>query len=177
MVWVPAITKLPAEQAEAKLKAAGLTLGNASRQLDDKVAFNAVISQNPRSGKRVMRDSAVSVVVSDGPKDVPTPEMDPPSGNEGDPTSGTDDTEAYSTPKNFNLRIKIKEDGRGERRVRVEFDDTRGTHTPIDEMHGVGDLISERVEVYGKEITVRVYYGDDPLPVSEQTVPLDRSGR
>jgi hypothetical protein len=67
------------------------------------------------------------------------------------------------------LTKKIQKDKKGSRRVRIEYDDARGTHTAVDEEHSEGETVDVPVEVYGSKITVRVYYNDDPTPVSERT--------
>ena len=58
--------------------------------------------------------------------------------------------------------------------MRIEFDDAQGSHPVVDEEHEEGDVVSQRVEVFGRRLTVRVYYDDDPTPVSERTQTLPR---
>ncbi len=161
MVWVPDVTRQQAEEAEKKLKEAGLVLGSVGRETNERVGFDQVASQNPRAGKRVPRDSSVNLIISDGSKP-----LEPDTTN--DETNNNDNQEQDRTPNSYTLNVTITPDGRGNRRVRIEYDDVNGTHVPIDEFHNEGDRISERVEVTGSEITVRVYYGDDQTPVSEQ---------
>ena len=178
MVWVPKLTGLTAEEAEAKLKEAGLTLGEVDRQYSETVGMGEIISQNPRAGKRVSRDIPVNLVISDGPKPIEAPPADDSqitAPNPGEPPyqeppPPDDDLE----PRMFNLNVDIKRDGRGRRRVRVEYEDTRGSQTVVDEDHEEGDVISQRVEVYGPRLTVRVYYDDDSMAVSERTIQLPR---
>lgn len=184
MVWVPDVRNLVAEEAETKLKEGGLILGEVHRQEDNKVPYGYVISQNPRAGKRVRRDTAVNLVVSDGPKITEPPaETLPPEGilpSTGEPglSSPPDGTGLvgpdYSDmqPRTFNLTVRVKRDNRGSRRVRIEYEDARGPHLAVDEIHDEGDIISQKVEVYGRQIIVRVYYGDDFTPVSEKTIVL-----
>jgi len=180
MVWVPDLVNRPGEEAERILREKGLTLGAVDRQYHDKILFGCIIAQNPKAGKRVNRDVPVNLIISDGPKPAPdepapdeyaAPEITPPDGGGQPLDTGSEDTE----PRSFKLSIVVNPDGRGPRRVRVEYDDARGTHTPIDEMHDEGDRIVQRVEVVGSEITVRVYYGDDPLPAREQRMAVPRS--
>ncbi len=183
LVWVPKLTSLNAEEAEAKLKEAGLTLGEVDRQYSESVGLGEIISQNPRASKRVSRDIPVNLVISDGPKPTPidpqdenpaitTPDpgyQEPPA-----PSPGQDEDAANLEPRMFNLNVDIKRDGRGRRRVRVEYEDARGAQTAVDEDHDEGDVISQRVEVYGSRLTVRVYYDDNPVPASEKTQRLPR---
>jgi hypothetical protein len=82
-----------------------------------------------------------------------------------------------SEPRTYRIRIAIPRDGRGSRRVRVEYEDANGSQSPVDEDYGEGDVIRRTVEVYGGQITVRVFYGDDPQPVSERTERLSRRSR
>jgi len=96
-----------------------------------------VVSQNPRAGKRVNRDVAVSLVVSDGMK--PKPEGAPednignrqpnPGGEASPETSPSGSTSpADLEPRTAELIVTVKPDGGGRRRVRIEYDDLRG-HT------------------------------------------------
>lgn len=183
MVWVPDVGRLDAQAAESKLKSSGLTLGQVDRQNNRKVPFGAVISQNPRAGKRVNRESQVNLQISDGPEPGSEPATDTSSSagdsgkssdngaNAAGGSSGEGDV-ADLEPRYRTLRISVKKDGRGQRRVRVEFDDARGTHTPIDEVHDEGEVASQRVEIFGRQIHIRVFYGDDSTPVSETTETL-----
>jgi eukaryotic-like serine/threonine-protein kinase len=187
MVWVPNVVNLQKDEAEAKLKAAGLALGSVDRTYDKKVNYDYIVMQNPRAGKRVARDLPVNLIISDGPKpeDTLPPEPEPPapdpsptgddpnSGITGDvgTTGGTGDTDA----RTVSLTKRIPKDGRGARRVRIEYDDTDGTHTAINEYHDEGELVSTKVRVAGSKLTVRVYYGEDSTPVSEATKTLPRN--
>jgi eukaryotic-like serine/threonine-protein kinase len=186
MVWVPNLVNLQKDEAETKLKAAGLALGSVDRTYDKKINYDHIITQNPRGGKRVSRDLAVNLVISDGPKpeEMLPPEPEPPvsepptggdgtgSGITGDPgtTSGTD-----ADVRTVSLTKRIPRDGRGARRVRIEYDDADGTHTAINEYHDEGELVSTKVRVAGSKLTVRVYYGEDTTPVSEATKTLPRN--
>lgn len=180
MVWVPNLVNLSAEEAEAKLKENGMLLGAVNRAYHDKVPPDHVISQNPRAGKRVKRDQAVNLTMSDGPKIEeppvePSPSAFPDGGAFGGPTDEGMRPEDWE-PRSFNLSIKVKPDGLGMRQVRVEYEDARGvTQTPIDEMHNENDEIARPVEVYGRQITVRVYYNDELK--SERTYRLPRRAR
>ena len=164
MVWVPDLKGLSAEDAERKLREAGLTLGAVDRAFDDDVPYNAVVSQNPRAGKRVPRDLAVALTLSDGPKN-PDAVSAP---DEGSGSFGSVD----ETPRTMDLEVEVKRDGQGLRRVRIEYDDDRGTHQTVDEVHGEGEVIQQKVEVYGRSMRVRVFYGDSPIPVQETTLPV-----
>ncbi|MCC6730502.1 MAG: protein kinase [Chthonomonadales bacterium] len=177
-VWVPDVTGMDKDAAVRKLEDAGLTLGLVNREYNDTVAFDQVIRQNPRAGKRVLRDTPANLALSDGPNLAETPAGPPPDAAfpdeaQGGGTGALPDA-SNEEPQTYTLTVKVKEDGRGQRQVRVEYDDAHGTNTPIDESHGEGDVITQQVEVFGPRITIRVYYGDDPVPVSERTRTLRR---
>lgn len=185
MVWVPEITKLAKDDAEAKLKAAGLVLGSVNRTFDNSVPFDCVVSQNPRAGKRVSRDVPINLTLSDGPKvegdggaSAPDQAMPPDTSTD---TGATDTGGAASagddTPSVTTLTVRVPRDGLGTRRVRVEYDDARGTHSAVDEYHGESDRISQKVEVYGGKITVRVFYGDSSTPVSQHSQKIRTRSR
>lgn len=179
-VYVPDITNTFKDDADKKLKDAGLTLGQVDRQWDEKIAFDYVVAQNPRPRKRVQRDTQVNLIISDGPDpNKQQPGEEPAAGGqtdsaEGAPGTDTTTTTPFETSDNdqvqrtINLTKKIPRDGKGVRRVKIEYDDVQGTHTAIDEPHAEGDTVQSRVTVIGRKVTVRVYYGDDPQPVMEQ---------
>lgn len=162
LVWVPNVTGLGAPEAEAKLKEAGLTLGQVDRRTSDDVPYGFIMSQNPRSGKRVERDTPVNLVVSDGPSE----------GGSGASTESGSES-AYAEHE-WNIRHTVRRDGKGPRQVRIEYEDTLGTATVFDEVRNEGDTIEVQVRAQGPSIVVRVYYSDDPVPVSERTVPWRR---
>jgi serine/threonine protein kinase len=175
MVWVPKVLQMPGQEAEAKLKEAGLTLGAVDRRYDDKIPYDYVIAQNPRSGKRVRRGEPVNLILSDGAK----PQEDlPPDQNQsrgGSKESGVSPPDPEETrPRNYNLNVRVKGAGQGPRQVRIELEDALGKRTLIDEQHNEGDLISQKVEVYGDRVIVRVYYDDNPIPVLEETKIIPR---
>ncbi len=163
LVWVPDVGGLSAGEAETKLKGSGLSLGRVDRVTSGSVPFGCIVSQNPRSGKRVDRDTPVALVVSDGP--------------EGD-TGETGSTTANGGPDTehlWNVAHTVRRDGNGPRQVRVEYEDSQGTGTVYDEVRDEGDVIRLQVRAQGPALIVRVYYSDDPTPVSERTVPWSGS--
>jgi serine/threonine-protein kinase len=190
-VTIPDVTNLNGDDANTKLTDAGLTLGQVTRTHSNTVALNNVISQNPTSGKIVPRDTPVSLVISDGP-DLSSSNPDN-SGNSTDNTSNDNGNPGNNTPDNssantspdssdtgsanipthvYNLSFKINADGAGTRRVRVEYDDARGTHTAVDDYYNEGDRINQNINVSGNVFTLRVYYGNSQTPVKEQTVVI-----
>ncbi len=188
MVWVPNLVGLNKDEADKKIKDNGLTLGEVDRAFNNSVPFDSVAVQNPKAGKRVSRDTWINLIISDGPK--PQPEQPAPAQTENPTPSPETSSQPNQTepnpdtsnpdnlqPRPFNLTVKIKPDGRGTRQVRIEYDDAQGTHTPVAEDHGEGDTVSRTVDVYGDQLTVRVYYGDDQSPVSEKTIRLPARSR
>lgn len=180
MVWVPSVIGKTPQDAEDTLKAQGLALGEVDRQYSDTIPFGEVTAQNPRAGKRVPRGQPVNLTLSDGPK--PVPEQSPTDTGSSDVTTpevSPSDTAPESGAANLGnqvtiqrVQVTVPRDGRGPRRVRVEYDDANGTHTPIDELHNEGDRVSKRVEVAGPTMTVRVYYDDDATPAVEKTITV-----
>src|SRR5581483_8741600 len=148
-------------------------------EFSDKVTIGNVIRQTVSYKKRVLHDTPVDLVISDGPKqdfaadtsgttDGANPSIDSNTpGNETMPTApdGTG-TSANQTPDEpprlFDRTIRIPEDGQGIRQVRIEFRDSRGWQPPViaDELHTEGDRIPVTFDYYGKNITLRIYYDD-----------------
>lgn len=188
-VPVPNVVGLPRDEAEQKIKDAGLTVGKVTPEYSDKVAVNSIVSQNVSYKKTILHDTPVGLVVSDGPKpDYGTdPNSDSNNGNttpaqpEGVPSNGNENTEAapMQTPypdanpnpaddpgnsdsHEFKRKIRVQKDGLGKRKVKVEFVDANGLSvTPVsDEVYGENDVIHLNFTYYGKKITLRVYYND-----------------
>src|ERR687890_2454388 len=62
-----------ASEVEDALADAEFKLGSRNEASDDTVPAGVVIEQNPAAGSTVEEDTAVDIVVSTGPKQVPTP--------------------------------------------------------------------------------------------------------
>lgn len=160
-VDVPDLRNLQREDAEQKLKDAGLAMGKVTPEYSDKVAPGAVIRQDVSSRKRVQHDTVVDIVVSDGPNPDGTGSVSVP--GESDQTNSKEDAapgaEATHT---FDRSITIKNDGLGLRQVRIEFTDLDGEHLPVvDEPHKEGDKIPLHFEYRGRKITLRAFYNDE----------------
>lgn len=163
LVWVPDLGNLSADQAEAKLKESGLSLGQVNRKYDDRVPYGCVISQNPRSGKRVDRDTPVELVLSDGPEN-----GEVTTGDSSDRSSGSNTDEA-DVEHVWNITHTVRRDGRGARQVRIEYEDSLGASTAFDEVRSEGDVVKVRITARGPSLIVRTYYNDDPTPINERT--------
>jgi serine/threonine-protein kinase len=179
-VNVPNVVNLPREQAEQKLKDAGLKVGRVTPEYNDTVPENVVLSQDVTYKKRVFHDQVVSLSVSNGPNpNIVTPaestgttETDSTDTNTTDNTQTTGENGAEpaaansqaddsqdTTTHTFSRYISILKDGKGRRQVRVEFTDAAGSHPPvIDEGHEEGDKILIKFDYTGKMITLRVLY-------------------
>lgn len=92
LVPVPGVEGLPEADAVADIRGAGLA-PSVERVSDDDIAPGTVISQNPREGQEVESGSTVTIEVSTGPEENPSPA----------PSATSDEGEA--------LRSLIGEDG------------------------------------------------------------------
>jgi len=118
-----------------------------------------------------MHDTAVGLIVSDGPKPdysdstglaSDSQQSDAASGvSPGNPQPPAPDP-AELQSHTFDRSITIKHDGLGSRQVRIEYVDADGEHTPvIDEPHKEGDRVPLHFEYRGKTITLRAFYNDE----------------
>lgn len=180
-VNVPNVVNLPREEAEQKLKDAGLKVGRVTPEYSDKVLENVVINQDVTYKKRVFHDTVVDLTVSNGPNPNETPKQNPDNNdanNDNEPANNTQDDNTdteHNNPDNpqnnpdnadtqthtFSRVISINHDGKGRRQVRVEYKDLQGEHPAvIDEPHDEGDQIQVKFDYVGKMITLRVFYDD-----------------
>ncbi len=171
-VDVPNVAGLQRDDAEKKLKDAGLTVGRITQEFSEKIAIGAVVAQDVSFKKRVQHDTAVGIIISEGKK----PDYADPSVTSSDPLSNGDvvapsdnsvDRNAENPPAEiqkmheFKHTLTVQQDGKNNRRVRVEYVDADGEHTPvINEDHGEGDRIPLYFQYRGKKITLRVFYDD-----------------
>lgn len=184
-VDVPNVVGLEKEEAQQKLKDAGLSVGKIMPDYSQTVASNHVISQDVSFKKRVLHDTPVGLIVSDGPKpDFASPDTTPSSpGNEASTdssnetanpdanASGNNDTPNVTNettpppptdePHTFKRTISIPSDKLGQRQVKIAYVDSLGTpQTIIDESHNEGDKIPVEFLYYGKNITLIISYND-----------------
>jgi serine/threonine-protein kinase len=73
-VAVPSVIGDPLKKAKEAMRDAGLRITSVKHRFDGRVPVDHVISQHPATG-RIPKGSAVSLVVSDGPKPVPIPDV------------------------------------------------------------------------------------------------------
>ncbi|MFF9363427.1 Stk1 family PASTA domain-containing Ser/Thr kinase [Streptomyces griseoluteus] len=72
---VPPVLSRTQEQAEQRLRAAGLEVGGVKRAYSDTVDRGTVISTDPSAGSRVRGHASVGLTVSLGPRTVPVPRV------------------------------------------------------------------------------------------------------
>ncbi|MFD4725898.1 Stk1 family PASTA domain-containing Ser/Thr kinase [Streptomyces seoulensis] len=72
---VPPVLSRTQDQAEQRLKAAGLQVGGVKRAYSDTVDRGTVISTDPSAGARVRGHASVGLTVSLGPRTVPVPRV------------------------------------------------------------------------------------------------------
>lgn len=97
-VEVPTITGKTEAKAKELLKAAGLASGQASQDFSDTVEEGAIISQSPKAGTKVNKDTKVSYVISKGKE-----KKDVYIGN----YSGMSESEATSKAQNKGLKVVV----------------------------------------------------------------------
>ncbi len=145
-VVLPDLRSLDEERARKLLEDMGLTVGDVSYVPDRILPFGQVISQSPPPNSRVAKGTQVNLKVSLGPPvEAPPPSISAPPGQE--------------ESKSATVRLVVPD--RVERRnIRIEVEDENGTHIAYEQVHKPGDIIDQRVEGQGAEITVRVYIDD-----------------
>ena len=167
-VNVPKLKGLNRDDAEKKLQEAGLTVGKVTTKNSAVVPQSCVISQSGQV--RALHDTAIDLVISDGPEvDAALEPTPPPAPDPGtNPPVNTPDNgpnpgpSADEAPHDFNRHILIQKDGLGTRFVRIEYDDSIGTHTvPTSASYAEGDRIPLQFTYYGKSAKLRIYYNDD----------------
>ncbi|MFC7842213.1 Stk1 family PASTA domain-containing Ser/Thr kinase [Streptomyces sp. NPDC057382] len=72
---VPPLLAKTQDQAEDRLRDAGLELGKVKHAHSDTVERGRIISSDPRTGARIRGNDAVSITVSDGPETVRVPAL------------------------------------------------------------------------------------------------------
>lgn len=74
-VPVPPLANLTVAAATQVLASAGLKVGPVTRQPDDKVQKDQIVSSTPASGAQAAKGSAIALVLSDGPAGVEVPKV------------------------------------------------------------------------------------------------------
>lgn len=137
---VPYLVDLDLDGAKEKLKAADLPLGKVVKEHNSMTPKGIVLRQQPEGGSRVPEGSTVSLVVSEGPEELP--KLDP--------------DKMYS----YKVRVRVPP-GEGTHRVRIDVEDEGGaTRMAYSELHAAGDQVTETVAGKGSAV-VRVYVDDE----------------
>jgi serine/threonine-protein kinase len=123
---VPDVANMSPQQAQRRLKEAGLEPGRIIEQYDDKIPQGYIVSSEPEAGGQVGKRTRVALIVSKGR---PPSAWEPPeAGSEG----GAEATIAYTVPDDV---------GAEQVQVRVEVTDSGGKRTLYDAMHMAGDQL------------------------------------
>ena len=72
---VPQVRGKTLDDAQQALDGAKLAYGDAVNRFDEKIAKGRVISTDPKSGTALSRNTAVDVIVSQGPRPIPVPDL------------------------------------------------------------------------------------------------------
>jgi len=138
---VPDVANMSRQQAERRLKEAGLEAGRIIEQYDDKIPEGYIVSSEPEAGAQVGKRTRVALIVSKGqPPSVWEP---PEAGSEG----GAEATIAYTVPDDV---------GANPVQVRVEVVDRAGKRTLYDAVHMAGDQLPTLRVRYAGSAVVRV---------------------
>jgi len=144
MVVVPNVTQMSVAQARKQLEAAGLEPGLVQEAYDDRVPATYVASSLPSPGARVVRGTAVDLVVSSGPRPVlpPGPPLPSP------PKPAREEKLDFTVPADV---------GSGEVDVTVELvDSSGGRQTVYEGHHRAGDKIPTQTITVRAPVTARV---------------------
>jgi len=181
MVWlslgskyaiVPDVANMSREQAERRLKEAGLEAGRIIEQYDDKTPVGYVVSSEPGAGEQVGKRTRVALIVSKG--QAPSPWEPPATGAQG----GAEATIAYTVPDDV---------GDNQVQVRVEVVDDAGKRVLYDAMHMAKDQLPTlkvrytgralvRVLINGQERRSWTFVAETPAERAKPSGPSSPSG-
>ncbi|NLY63127.1 MAG: PASTA domain-containing protein [Erysipelothrix sp.] len=65
-IEVPDIVNLTIEEARAALEELGFVVGDISRELDEEIELNKIVSQDPKAKELIEEGSSINLVISDG---------------------------------------------------------------------------------------------------------------
>lgn len=137
---VPHVVDLDVDEAKKKIEAAELRAGQIVQEHSSMVPEGIVLRQQPGEGTRVPEGTALRLVVSKGPKELPRRDPD----------------KMYS----FLVKVRVPEGGEAHR-VRIDVEDEDGaTRMVYSELHLGGELAERKVVGKGNFV-VRVYLDDE----------------
>jgi len=158
-VFVPNVTQMSVAQAQRNLDAAGLATGGVREAYDEDVPAGYVASTLPAARARVVRGTAVDMVLSLGPEPaMPTGPTGPP------PTTGAGREET------LNYVVPADAARQGEVEVRVEVADEQGRRTIYEGRHRAGDRIPPQKVTITSATTARIFV-DDKVRAERQYLP------
>ena len=158
-VVVPDVTQMSVAQAQRNLEAAGLASGAVQEAYSDKVPAGYVASTLPATGARVVKGTAVDMVVSLGrePEGLVGPTL-PPAGS----AEGREEKLTYVVPADLNKRGPVE--------VVVELVDDAGRRKIYTGTHRAGERIPEQKIIVKSATTARILV-DGKLMAERQYLP------
>ncbi len=158
-VLVPNVTQMSVAQAQRNLQAAGLATGVVQEDYSDEVPSGYVASTLPAAGARVVRGTAVDMVLSLGPEPAmpPGPPLPPPPGG-----AGREETLTYVVPAGVGKQ--------GEVEVRIEVADENGRRKIYEGRHRGGERIPPQKIRVTSPTTARIFV-DGKLRAERQYLP------
>jgi len=137
---VPDTREVAKPLAHDRIQQAGLIIGKEEYQNNPTIPFDRVISQTPKPGSRVKRQSAVNLVFSKG---VEKPLID-----------------ETPTLRSTTITVVMPKDATEADQTRIDVTDDDGTRTVYEQEHEPGDKVVETVQGNGP-MTIQVYFGDE----------------
>ena len=159
-VLVPNVTQMSVAQAQRNLEAAGLATGAVREAYYEDSPTGYVASTLPAAGARVVRGTAVDIVLSLGPE----PPMPPGATLPPPPTPGGGREET------LNYVVPAEGTRQGEVEVRIEVADEQGRRTIYEGQHRAGDRIPPQKVNITSPTTARIFV-DGRLRAERQYLP------
>jgi beta-lactam-binding protein with PASTA domain len=159
-VVVPDVTQMSVAQAQLQLQAAGLAAGVVREAYHPTVPREYVASALPIPGARVVKGTAVDMVVSLGPQ-VASP-LGPPAPDSPTPGRGREETLAYQVPADAGDGDEVE--------VLVQVHDSEGSRTVYHGLHRPGDRIPPQKLTISIPTTARILV-DGEVRAERQYLP------
>ena len=156
-VLVPNVTQMSVAQAQLNLEAEGLAAGRVQEAYAEEVPAGYVASTLPAAEARVVRGTAVDMVLSLGPEPAGPPPLPPtPTG------AGREETLNYVVPAEAARQ--------GEVEVRIEVADEQGRRTIYEGLHRAGERIPPQRVTITSATTARIFV-DGKVRAERQYLP------
>ena len=170
MVLIPNVEEVTLDKAQKDLEKVGLKVGTISRRFDPITPTGVVLEQLPRGdgSERRARGTKIDLTLSKGPEPEPTPEPTPPPTPEPTmPTAPDPGTNPAGLPdpedtrqRTFRVPYRTPQDGQ-QHHIVIQVEDSEGTHTGYDNMHGPGQTVATEISGVGRPIIIKLYDNDD----------------